>query len=148
MSPDPQRPPPAETTYATADAPDGSALHVSVLSAALTVADLATSLAWYRDVLGLTVARTFERAGTMFATSLRAGAVPLLLTQDDGAKGADRVKGVGISLMLTTGQDVDVLAATVTRRGGVLESPPFDGPGGRAFRLRDPDGFRLVIAAG
>jgi hypothetical protein len=32
--------------------------------------------------------------------------------------------------------------------GGTLESPPASAPGGmRAFRLRDPDGFRLVISS-
>ena len=106
----------------------------------------ATSLAWYRDVLGLSVIRTFERGEVTFAASLRAGAVPILLTQDDGALGPDRAKGAGISLRFTTAQDVDALAASIIRRGGTIESPPFDGPGGRAFRLRDPDGFRLVIS--
>ena len=148
MSPEPQIPAPPGTPPMGDDEPHGSALRASVLSAALTVADLATSLAWYRDVLGLTVTRTFERAGTTLAASLRAGAVPILLTQDDGAQGAGRAKGAGISLRLTTRQDIDALATAITRCGGALESPPLDGPGGRAFRLRDPDGFRLVIAAG
>src|SRR5947209_1644948 len=70
----------------------------TTLSASLTVSDLRKSLVFYRDVLGFTVAREFERAGTLFAVSLRAGAVPFLITQDDGAHGADRVKGEGFSL--------------------------------------------------
>jgi uncharacterized glyoxalase superfamily protein PhnB len=119
----------------------------TMLSASLTVAALQTSLAWYRDVLGLTVHRTFEREGTMFAASLRAGAVPILLTQDDGARGADRMKGEGISLRLTTAQNIDSLAKGIQERGGVLESQPFDAMGARAFRLRDPDGFKLVISS-
>lgn len=61
-------------------------LDASALSASLTVKDLPASLAWYRDVLGFTVARTLERAGKLFAASLRAGVVPILLTQDDGAQ--------------------------------------------------------------
>jgi uncharacterized glyoxalase superfamily protein PhnB len=119
----------------------------NTLSASLTVAALQTSLAWYRDVLGFTVSRTFERAGTMFAVSLRAGAVPILLTQDDGAKGLDRVKGEGISLRLTTAQNIDELAKRVRERGGTLDSEPADGWGARVFRLRDPDGFKLVISS-
>jgi uncharacterized glyoxalase superfamily protein PhnB len=122
-------------------------LNASTLSASLTVRDLQTSLAWYRDVLGFTVARTFERAGTLFAASLRAGAVPILLTQDDGARGLDRVKGEGISLQLTTAQNIDELARRVRERGGTLESGPTDVMGARAFRLRDPDGFKLVISS-
>ena len=122
-------------------------LNASTLSASLTVKDLQTSLAWYRDVLGFTVARTFERAGTLFAASLRAGAVPILLTQDDGARGVDRVKGEGISLQLTTAQNIDELARRVRERGGTLESGPADVMGARMFRLRDPDGFKLVISS-
>jgi uncharacterized glyoxalase superfamily protein PhnB len=122
-------------------------LNASTISASLTVSVLQTSLAWYRDVLGFTVDRTFERGGTMFAASLRAGAVPLLLTQDDGARGWDRVKGEGISLQLTTAQNIDELARRVRERGGTLESEPADVWGARVFRLRDPDGFKLVISS-
>ncbi|GAC1480775.1 MAG: hypothetical protein NVS1B4_25990 [Gemmatimonadaceae bacterium] len=122
-------------------------LVATTLSASLTATNLETSLAWYRDVLGFTVARTFERAGILFAASLRAGTVPILLTQDDGAKGAERVKGVGISLRLTTAQDIDELARRVRERGATLDSEPVDAFGARVFRLRDPDGFRLVISS-
>ena len=117
------------------------------LSASLTVGDLQKSLAWYRDVLGFTVAREFKRADTLFAVSLRAGAVPVLITQDDGARGANRVKGEGISLQLTTTQNIDELAKRIQARGGTLDSEPADGWGARVFRLRDPDGFKLVISS-
>jgi catechol 2,3-dioxygenase-like lactoylglutathione lyase family enzyme len=119
----------------------------TTLSASLTVGDLKTSLAWYRDVMGFTVAQEFARAGTLFAVSLRAGVVPVLLTQDDGAKGHNRAKGEGISLRLTTSQNIDVLADGIKARGGVLDSEPTDAFGARVFRLRDPDGFRLVISS-
>jgi uncharacterized glyoxalase superfamily protein PhnB len=119
----------------------------NALSASLTVASLQTSLAWYRDVLGFTVSRTFERAATMFAASLRAGAVSILLTQDDGARGLDRVKGAGMSLQLTTSQNIDDLATRVRERGGTLDSEPADVWGARVFRLRVPDGFKLVISS-
>ena len=121
--------------------------HATTLSASLTVNDLRKSLGWYRDVLGFTVTREFEREGTLFAVSLRAGAVPILLTQDDGARGTDRVKGVGFSLQLTTAQNIDELAARIQARGGMLDAPPADAWGARVFRLRDPDGFRLVISS-
>jgi uncharacterized glyoxalase superfamily protein PhnB len=117
------------------------------LAASLTVKDLAASLAWYRDVLGFTVARTFDRGGPMFAASLRAGTVAILLTQDDGAKGFDRTKGDGISLRLTTAQNIDQLAKGIRERGGTLDAEPVDGWGARVFRLRDPDGFKLVISS-
>jgi len=118
----------------------------TTLGASLTAADLPTSVAWYRDVLGFTVAREHERGGTTFAVSLRAGVVAILLTQDNGARGADRVKGEGFSLQLTTKQDIDALAAGIKARGGTLDTEPADAWGMRVFRLRDPDGFKLVIS--
>jgi uncharacterized glyoxalase superfamily protein PhnB len=117
------------------------------LEASLTVRDLARSLAWYRDVLGFAVAREFRRDGALVAASLQAGAVRILLGQDDGSKGADRPKGEGVSLQITTAQDVDAIAARVRARGGTLESEPADAWGARVFRLRDPDGFRLVVSS-
>ena len=118
------------------------------LSASLTVRDLARSLEWYRDVLRFTVDREFERDGKLFAASLKAGAVKLLLGQDDGAKGLDRVKGEGFSLQITTDQNVDELAARIKDHGVSLDLEPTDMPWGqRVFRLRDPDGFRFAISA-
>ena len=125
-----------------------AAFEARSLSTSLTVKDLQASLAWYRDVVGFTVSQQHEREGVVRAVSLSAGAVQLLLNQDDGAKGMDRVKGEGFSLMFTTSQDVDAIAKGITERGGTLDSEPADMPwGARVFRLRDPDGFRLVISS-
>jgi catechol 2,3-dioxygenase-like lactoylglutathione lyase family enzyme len=81
------------------------------LEASLTVADLARSAQWYRDVLGFSVDREFEREGRLLAVRLRAGAIRILLTQDDGARGAGRVRGDGFSLQITTTQDIDAVAS-------------------------------------
>ena len=118
------------------------------LQASLTVRDLQQSLTWYRDVFGFTEDRKHEREGRLFAVSLKAGDVRILLTQDNGAKGLDRVKGEGFSLQITTVQNVDEFANRIKERGGALESDPFDTPwGARVFRLHDPDGFKLVISS-
>ena len=117
------------------------------LSASLTVKDLEKSLAWYHDVLGFTIGQKHEREGKLRAVSLKAGVVQLLITQDDGAKGMDRVKGEGLSLQITTAQNVDEVANRIKDAGGILDSEPADMWGARAFRLRDPDGFKLVISS-
>jgi uncharacterized glyoxalase superfamily protein PhnB len=118
------------------------------LSASLTVRDVEKSLAWYQDVLGFTVDRKYEREGKLRAIALKAGDVLLLIGQDDGAKGWDRVKGEGLSLTITTDQDVDAIAHRIKQIGGVLESEPADMPmGGRIFRLQDPDGFKFAISS-
>ena len=123
-------------------------LHADALSASLTVRDLATSVGWYLDVLGFQVDREIVSGGALRAVALRAGAVRLLLNQDDGAKGVDREKGAGFSLMLTTRQSVDDIAARIASRGGTLVTEPAEMPWGvRAFRVRDPDGFSFAISS-
>lgn len=119
----------------------------NTLAVSLTVNVIQTSLSWYRDVLGFTVAHTHERDGKVFAVSLRAGPVAILLTQDTGAKGLNRAKGEGMSLRLTTSQNIDEVARRVRERGGVLETEPADMRGVRMFRLLDPDGFKLMISS-
>lgn len=117
------------------------------LEASLTVIDPKRSAGWYRDVLGFTIDKEYERGGRLIAIALRAGAVRMLLTQDDGAKGADRTKGEGFSMQLSTAQNIDSLAARAKSAGAVLDTEPADVWGARVFRLRDPDGFRLVISS-
>lgn len=127
-------------------APEADSLVAQDLGASLTVRDLATSLAWYRDIVGFTVDREHRRDDKLIAVSLRAGSVRILISQDNGAKGLDRAKGEGFSLQLTTSQDIDAIANGIRARGGALETEPADMWGMRAFRLRDPDGFRFTIS--
>ena len=117
------------------------------LSAALSVSDLERSLEWYRDIVGFHVAETFEHEGRTWAARVQAGNVEIMLNQDDGAKGENRAKGAGLSLQITTVQDVDWLAERIRERGGTLEREPEDQPWGRYFMVKDPDGFVYGITA-
>src|SRR5829696_4427167 len=80
------------------------------LSMSLTVKDLKSSVAWYRDTVGFTVDQEYEREGKLRAVALKAGDIRILLNQDDGAKGWDRKKGEGFSFQFTTTQDIDAVA--------------------------------------
>ena len=134
------------TDDASAGAP--TPFHAEALSASLTVRDLRASVAWYRDALGFRVEREIQRDGELRSVAVSAGAARLLLNQDDGAKGADRQKGAGFSLMLTTRQSVDEVAARVRAHGGTIVTEPADMPwGARAFRVRDPDGFLFAVSS-
>jgi uncharacterized glyoxalase superfamily protein PhnB len=118
------------------------------LAPSLTVRDLEHSFTWYREALGFTLERRHLRQDRLVAISLTAGAVRLLLTQDDGTRGWDRAKGEGFSLQLSTTQNADALAARARRHGAVLDTEPTDMPWGpRIFRVRDPDGFRWTISS-
>jgi uncharacterized glyoxalase superfamily protein PhnB len=130
------------------DQDSAQALSLRSVSPALTVSDIEASLAWYRDIVGFQVQETWEDEGKVGGVSLLAGMGSIFLTQDDWAKGRDRVKGVGLRLHMITDQDVDELGAAIERRGGALESPPADMPWGpRAFSLEDPDGYRITISS-
>ena len=123
-------------------------LRAESLQASLTVRNLDRSADWYTEVLGFEVDRRHEREGKLIAVSLRAGAVRILLAQDDGARGFERQKGEGMSLQFKTKQDADSLAAAIKQKGTALDTEPVTAPhGARIFRLRDPDGFRLTISS-
>lgn len=93
------------------------------LEASLTVGHLERSSAWYCDALGFVVDRRHEREGRLTAVSLRAGAVRILLTQDD-------------------------VASRIRAHGGALDTEPTRMPWGvTILRVRDPDGFRLTISS-
>ncbi|MEQ1693721.1 MAG: VOC family protein [Gemmatimonas sp.] len=127
---------------------DSEAFSATALMASITVKDLATSMAWYQNVVGFTQGHKYERDGKLLAVSCKAGDIEILLNQDDGAKGWERQKGEGISLQFTTAQSVDALAARIKANGGTLATEPADMPWGpRVFRVVDPDGFKLSFSS-
>ena len=116
------------------------------ISASLFVKDIEKSLTWYRDKIGFFVEEKFQRGGKLTGVALKAGDVRILINQDDGGTGWDRVKGAGFTLQFTTTQDIGLLAEAIRQRGGRLDSEPAAVSGTRVLRLRDPDGFRLEIS--
>jgi uncharacterized glyoxalase superfamily protein PhnB len=118
------------------------------LAVSLTVKDLQKSLTYYQDTLGFVIERKIEREGVLRSVALKAGDVSISINQDDGVKGWERVKGEGFSLRITTEQNIDELADRIKKHGGILDTEPADMPwGARAFRFRDPDGYRFSISS-
>ncbi len=69
------------------------------------------------------------------------------LSLDDGKKGTNRVKGLGLRLWIGTEQDIDALAAAAKAAGVTMEKEPYDTPWeSRAFDVIDPDGFVLTVS--
>ena len=116
------------------------------LAPSITVKDIQKSLHWYHDILGFAIENKMEREGKLVMASVRTGEVKLNLNLDDGAKGWDRIKGLGCSYSLWTNDDVDAIARRIKANGGTIDSEPVDAPwGARYFRLTDPDGFKWAI---
>ena len=122
-------------------------LKASSFSPALTVDDLERSLKFYTDGLGFAVDERMEADGKLQGVMLKAGDATLALSQDDFAKGRDRVKGVGMSLYFETDQDVAQLGMRAKNAGITLDQDPAPLPWGpMGFRATDPDGFKITVA--
>jgi len=123
-------------------------LDLQTITPFLTVNDLQASLAWYRDVLGFSLAEEYKMNDKVMGVRMQAASVQLMLGQDDFAKGRDRVKGVALRFYFQTDQDIDTLAAAVRERGGKLVQEPTDQPWGRRdFAVVDLDGFNISITS-
>jgi uncharacterized glyoxalase superfamily protein PhnB len=121
-------------------------LRLRDIAPGFTVEDLQKSIAFYVDALGFTVHERWENEGELQGVMLRAGNCRIGLSQDDFAKGHDRVKGIGMSIWLTTIQDLGVVVARVKEAGVTPEQDLAEMPwGGRAFTVVDPDGFRITF---
>jgi len=117
------------------------------ISISLTVKELQKSVEWYHDIVGFSIERRMERDGKLRSVTVNAGEVRIALNQDDGAKGWERIKGLGFSLNIRTDHDIDELAKRIKEKGGLLISEPADMPWGvRMIRLQDPDGYKIAIS--
>jgi uncharacterized glyoxalase superfamily protein PhnB len=113
-----------------------------------TVRDLHASIRWYTEVLGFIVGEEWKDGGQLKGVELKAGAVTLMLDQDDFAKGRDRVLGDGVRLYCRTIQNLDQLAEGIRTRGGAMTQMPTDQPwGARDLVIQDPDGYKITLFA-
>ena len=123
--------------------------NATTLGCSMTCKELEKSIRFYRDVLGFSVDLTFEHEGKMAGAVISAGDIRIVLNQDDGKLGWDRVKGQGFYLQLNVAgaADVDAAAKRIKAAGGNLIDEPADRPwGARMFQFRDPDGFKIGVS--
>jgi len=126
-----------------------AAINATNLGSSITCKDLQASIRFYRDAIGFAVAQTFEHEGKVVAAVLAAGDCRIVLNQDDGKLGWDRIKGQGFYLQINVGGagDVDAAAARIKAAGGALLDEPADRPwGARMFQFKDLDGFKLGVS--
>ena len=123
-----------------------TALKARSLVPTLTADDLDRSVRFYEG-LGFTITEKMEEEGKVLGVMMDAGGSTLGISQDDFAKGKERVKGVGMRLYLETDQDIETLANQAIQAGIRLDQGPAPLPWGpMGFTVIDPDGFRLTIS--
>lgn len=126
-----------------------TSLNATTLGCSITCKDVTESIRWYRDALGFQVAMQFEHEGKVGGAVVVAGNIRIVLNQDDGKLGWERIKGQGCYLQINvaTPADVDACAARLKASGWTLLDDPADRPwGARMFQFKDPDGFKLGIS--
>lgn len=126
-----------------------AAINATTLGCSITCKDIAKSIAFYRDAIGFAVAQTFENEGKVTAAVVAAGDIRIVLNQDNGKLGWDRIKGQGFYLQINVAAlaDVDAAAARIKAAGGTLLSEPADRPWGvRMFQFNDLDGFKMGVS--
>ncbi len=113
----------------------------------LTVNDLKASEAFF-TALGFEIEDRWEHDGKLLGLMIKAGEARRGLSQDDGKKGMDRVKGVGVRIYIEADGDIDAVAARAKAAGVTLSREPHDTEwGSRAFEAVEPSGFLLTIAS-
>ncbi len=132
-------------------APNASAakIDVSSMGCSITCTDLDASIRFYREAIGFAVVQQFERDGKVAGAMVSSGNCLVVLNQDDGKLGWERIKGQGISLQLNVGApaDVDAAADRIRSAGFTLLNEPADRPWGvRMFQVLDPDGFKVGVS--
>jgi uncharacterized glyoxalase superfamily protein PhnB len=126
-----------------------AALNATNMGCSITCKNVDASIRFYSEVLGFTVDQTFEKDGKLAGAMISAGNIGIVLNQDDGQLGWDRIKGQGLYLQLNVASaaDVDAAAARIKKAGGTLLNEPEDRPwGARMFQFRDLDGFKLGVS--
>ena len=124
-------------------------INATNLGCSLTCKDLEASIRFYRDAIGFAVGEKYEYEGKVVATVVTAGDCRIVLNQDDGKLGWDRIKGQGFYLQINVAgtADVDAAAARIRKAGGTLLDEPADRPWGvRMFQFKDLDGFKLGVS--
>lgn len=129
-----------------ADSKNGS-LNGRGVMPSLTVNNLQQSLDFFGG-LGFEIEDRWEENGKLLGAMLKAGNARLGLSQDDGKKGLNRVKGVGMRIYIEAADDIDQVAARAKASGIALTKEPHDTDwGSRAFEVTEPSGFLLTIAS-
>jgi uncharacterized glyoxalase superfamily protein PhnB len=122
-------------------------LHATAFMPSLTVNHLQQSIDFFAG-LGFEVEEKWEEKGVLLGVMLKGGDVRVGLSQDDGKKGLNRAKGVGMRLYFEVTDNIDHVAERARTAGIKLTAEPHDTDWGtRAFEVTEPSGFLITIGS-
>jgi uncharacterized glyoxalase superfamily protein PhnB len=122
-------------------------LQGTTIMPSLTVNNLQDSEKFF-TALGFEIEDRWEDNGKLMGLMLKGGNARLGLAQDDGKKGLNRLKGVGMRIYIEANGDINAVAARAKAAGIALAKEPHDTEwGARAFEVTEPSGFLLTIAS-
>jgi uncharacterized glyoxalase superfamily protein PhnB len=126
---------------------ESTTLQGTSIMPSLTVNNLAESEKFF-TALGFEIEDRWEDNGKLMGLMLKGGNARLGLAQDDGKKGTNRVKGVGVRIYIEANGDINAVAARAKAAGVTLTKEPHDTEWGtRAFEATEPSGFLLTISS-
>lgn len=107
---------------------------------ALQVRDLDASRRFYTERLGLVPAGRSPPEAVVFNTK----PIPFAIRKPMVDLSATDRLGWGVSLWIAC-DDADALHASLSAANMPIVAPPTDGPFGRFFIFRDPDGYAITV---
>jgi predicted enzyme related to lactoylglutathione lyase len=117
----------------------------------LTVQNVATSVKFYGEMLGLDVAHNaapdFAMIKVPGAVGGTIGLLSLEEARKEGASESTAEQKRGVHVEFTT-DDLDALYAELSAKGMTFHEPPHDEPWERVMTAFDPDGYAVEIAQG
>ena len=106
---------------------------------ALQVRDLAVAQQFYTEQLGLVPAPQSPPNAVVFQTT----PIPFAIRTPSVDLDASPHLGWGVALWIAC-DDADTLHTALVESGVPIVQAPFDGPFGRTFVFRDPDGYMIT----
>ena len=107
---------------------------------ALQVRDLEASRKFYLEKIGLTASPHMPPGAVIFETM----PIPFAIRTPMVDLDATSKLGWGVSLWIAS-TDADALHAELVEKDVPIVLPPADGPFGRFFSFRDPDGYAVTV---
>ena len=102
--------------------------------------DLEASKTFYAEQIGLTASPHNPPGAVVFNTE----PVPFAIRTPMADLNATSKLGWGVSLWIAA-TDADAFHAQLVEKGVPILLPPADGPFGRFFAFRDPDGYAITV---